>query len=141
MSEPLYTRDILRLAASSARFARIEGPHASVERRSPTCGSRITIDMMLDDRKRVAAIGGEIRACAFGQAAATMLFDSADGQGAAELETMLSDVRRYLKGETDIVDHLPEMDVFERARLHPGRHAAILLPFEAAAQAARMAGG
>lgn len=141
MSEPLYTLEILRLAGSSARFRRIDHPHATAERRSPTCGSRVTIDLMFDDHRRVTAIGGDIRACAFGQAAAAILYDSVQGQSAADLEGALGALRRYLRGESDSVDALPALGAFERARLHPGRHAAILLPFEAAVEAAQRPGG
>jgi NifU-like protein involved in Fe-S cluster formation len=140
VSAPLYTLEILRLAGQSARFERIEHPDATVERRSPTCGSRVTIDMVFDDDRKVKAIGGDIRACAFGQAAAAMLHDFVQGQSAADLEGVLVALRLYLQGKSDAVDALPGLAAFERARLHPGRHAAILLPFEAAVQAAQMAG-
>lgn len=141
MNEPLYTTDILRLAASSARFQRIEGADAIVERRSPVCGSRVTIDVTMGDDCRIGSIGGEIRACAFGQASAAMLLDCAVGRTAGELEDVLNRLRLFLAGEIEMVTDLPMIGSFVRARAHPGRHPAILLPFEAAAVAARQAGG
>lgn len=141
MNEPLYTMDILRLAASSARFERIDGPDASVERRSPVCGSRVIIDVAMDGGNRIRSIGGEIRACAFGQASAAMLHDHAVGRTSEELEGVLNELRLFLAGEVETVADLPMIDSFVRARAHPGRHPAILLPFEAAAMAARQAGG
>ena len=53
MTEPLYTTEILRLAAS------IDDPHplqredGRAELRSPTCGSRITLAVQLDEDRRI----------------------------------------------------------------------------------------
>lgn len=140
MNEPLYTMDVLRLAASSARFERIEGADATVERRSPVCGSRVTIDVTTANGNRIGSIGGEIRACAFGQASAALLYDYAVGRTSEELERVLNRLRLFLSGEIELVEELPLIASFARARQHPGRHPAILLPFEAAVMAARQAG-
>ena len=42
-------------------------------RRSPICGSRVTVDVNLDAEGRVAEIGMLVRACALGQASAALL--------------------------------------------------------------------
>src|SRR3546814_4292921 len=67
MSAPLYNKDILRLAANIPHHKRLSDPQASVEKRSPTCGSRVTADVRMD-AGRVAEIGLDVKACALGQA-------------------------------------------------------------------------
>src|SRR3546814_3015744 len=70
MAEALYNTRILRLAASIPHAARLPNPQASVAKRSPVCGSRVTVDVDLDSAGRISALGQEVRACALGQASA-----------------------------------------------------------------------
>jgi NifU-like protein involved in Fe-S cluster formation len=140
MSEPLYNREILRLAASTASLQRLDEPDATAEKRSPLCGSRVTIDLALSDG-RVAAVGADVRACAFGQASAALLANGIVGQSAEDLSDAREALQEYLAGRRDNPGHWPGLAVFDRARAHPGRHAAILLPFDAATEAALLAMG
>ena len=128
MTEPLYTRDILRLAASipgQRGFDEIDGP----EVRSPTCGSRVAMRVLLDAEGRVMAVDQAVEACAFGQASAALVGKSATGLSRAEAEAALARVEQWLDGVGD--DPWPGMAVLETARARRGRHGAILLPFRA----------
>ena len=73
MTTALYNRDILRLAASIPHQLPLERPQASVEKRSPVCGSRVRVDVIVDEAGRVAALGQEVKACALGQASAALM--------------------------------------------------------------------
>ena len=53
----LYNTEILRLAAETAQAVRLPDPHASVEKRSAVCGSRVTVDIALGEDGRVAGVG------------------------------------------------------------------------------------
>ncbi len=139
MNEPLYSIEILRLAADTAAFPRLAEPDVSVERRSPTCGSRVAIDLMFDEAGRVAAYGHEVRACALGQAAATLVARNVIGLDAAAIESARDVLTRYMAGEGDALPDWADVAVLARARPYPARHASIRLAIEAAAQAARMA--
>lgn len=139
MTTPLYSLDILRLAASTASLHPLENPHASVERRSPICGSRVSIDVRLGEGGRVSALGASIHACALGQASTAVMAAHALGRTAEEFDEAGRSLRAYLAGETAEPGVWPGLDVFAAARAHPGRHGAILLAFEAAAEAARAA--
>jgi len=44
MSAPLYNKDILRLATAIPHQRRLADAQASVEKRSPVCGSRVIVD-------------------------------------------------------------------------------------------------
>src|SRR3546814_20099749 len=59
MSEALYNTRILRLAASIPFAERLENPQASVAKRSPICGSRVTVDVSLGPAGRIAVLGKE----------------------------------------------------------------------------------
>jgi NifU-like protein involved in Fe-S cluster formation len=130
MNAPLYTRDILRLAASlgePAVLARVDG---AAERRSKACGSVIAIEVMIED-KRVAGVSQRVQACAFGQAAAALMLAGAPGRSAAEVRAALGKIGAWLAGDDAAEGAWPGLGVLDPARSRTGRHGAILLPFEA----------
>ena len=127
VSEPIYTRDILRLAASVAPYESLARADGAAELRSPTCGSRITVAVTLEDG-RVAAIAQKVEACAFGQAAAALMADAAPGRDLADARAALAGVEAWLGGDDAAAPFLAPL---KPARSRPGRHGAILLPFRA----------
>ena len=137
----LYNRDILRLAAAIPHLGRLEHPQASVERRSPVCGSRVIVDLVLDGQGRVGALGQEVKACALGQASAALMAGHAIGRSGAELAAARAALADYLVGRSEQPGDWPGLSAFAEARRFPARHASILLAFEAAAEAAEQARG
>lgn len=142
MATALYSRDILRLAASIPHHRRLDHPQASVEKHSPVCGSRIVVDVALDAEGRVVALGQEVKACALGQASAALMGGHAVGRSSGEIAVARDALAAFLKGESDDTGAWPGLAVFAEARRFPARHGAILLAFDAAAAAtARARGG
>jgi len=139
MNAPLYNAEILRLAASIPFQARLEGAMASSEKRSPVCGSRVTVDVNLDRDGRVAEIGMVVRACALGQASAALMAASAKGRTAAELAKARDQLTQWLAGEHPEPPEWPGLELFVPALPHRARHPSIRLAFEAAAEAAGLA--
>jgi NifU-like protein involved in Fe-S cluster formation len=139
MSAALYNATILRLAASIPHDTPLADAQATSEKRSPTCGSRVTVDVALDAEGRVAAIGQEVRACALGQASASLMGAHAIGRSADELDAAHAALAGYLAGERDDPGDWPGLDIFLPARAYSARHASIRLAFEAVAEAARLA--
>lgn len=137
MPDALYNRDILRLAASIPHQCRLVAPQATVEKRSPVCGSRVVVDLVTDAGGRVTEIGQEVRACALGQASAALMGAHAVGRTAAELAAARDALAAWLAGTRADPGDWPGLAVFAAARPYRARHAAILLPFAAAAEAAR----
>ncbi|PZU61169.1 MAG: iron-sulfur cluster assembly scaffold protein [Sphingobium sp.] len=135
MSAPLYNTDILRLAANIPHHSRLADPQATVERRSPVCGSRVTVDVRVDEAGRVSDLGLEVRACALGQASAALLAADAIGRSSAELGAARDALIAYLSGASDDIAFWPGMSVLAPARDYPARHASIRLGFEAIAEA------
>ncbi len=135
VTTPLYTRDILRLAASIPHFGRLAAAQATAERRAPVCGSAIIVDIALDGEGRVAALGQEVRACAFGQASAALMGGHVIGRSPAELAETRDALAAWLGGERDDPGVWPGLEMLAPARRLSARHGAILLPFQAAAAA------
>lgn len=139
MNAPLYNTDILRLAAAIPCHRRLSDPQASVEKRSITCGSRVTADVKLDRQGRLSELGVEVRACALGQASASLMAAHAIGKSAIELAAARDALTEWLAGKGDVPDFWPGFDVIAPARAYPARHASIRLGFEAVAEAAALA--
>lgn len=141
MSGALYNRDILRLAASIPHLGRLDAAQASVEKRAPLCGSRLAIDIVLDEEGRVAALGQQVNACALGQASAAIMGQHAIGRTRDEIAAARDALAAFLGGGSASPGDWPGIGALAIARDYPARHGAILLPFEAAAEAAAMAAG
>ena len=136
VADALYNRDILRLAAAIPHLGRLEAPQASANRRSPVCGSIVTVDVAMDEEGRVAALGQEVRACALGQASAALMAAHAIGRAPEELAAARDALADYLALRRDDPGEWPGLELFAHARRYSARHPSILLAFEAVAEAA-----
>ncbi|PXA84002.1 iron-sulfur cluster assembly scaffold protein [Nostoc sp. 3335mG] len=136
MSAALYNSTILRLAASVPHDERLPHAQGTAEKRSPTCGSRVVVDVVLDGDGRIAAIGQEVRACALGQASASLMGAHAVGRSVDELAEARDAITAFLAGTRDDPGDWPGLEIFAPARDYPARHPSIRLAFEAVAEAA-----
>jgi NifU-like protein involved in Fe-S cluster formation len=129
ISDPLYRKDLLRLAADATGAGRLPAPDATATAHNPACGDRVTVDLALADG-RIAALAHHTHACVLAQASAAILADAAIGLDRAALAALASDIRTMLK------DHAPPprppYGVFDGVADHSGRHTCVLLPIEAA---------
>lgn len=131
MSEALYTRDILRLAVSIPHQQRLDSPDGSAELRSRTCGSVVAADVILTDDGALVDLGMSISACALGQASASILGTEAIGLSLTDIVQARSGLEEFFNGEAESPGDWQNMDKLVAARDHKGRHAAILLPYDA----------
>ena len=141
MLNALYNEKILSFAAHIGQTARLDAPDATVTHHSPLCGSRITVDLGLGPDGRVAGYGQQVRACALGQAAASILGQHIVGQPAATLRELAGVMRAMLKdngpppGPDFAGGAFADLEVLVPVREHKARHNAVLLPFEAVVKA------
>ncbi|NUS99569.1 MAG: iron-sulfur cluster assembly scaffold protein [Sphingomonas sp.] len=135
MNAPLYTTEILRLAASLPEPRRLDRVDGTSEQRSPTCGSTIRLQVQLDEQGRVNAISQEVHACAFGQASASLLAASAAGRIRVDVASAAEALSDWLSGSRDDPGSWPGLNALAPARSRRSRHGAILLPFKALAAA------
>lgn len=138
MSLDLYTPDVSALAIGNPYPERLADAHGSAERRSPICGSRVTVDVRLGDNGRVDALGMQVRACLLGQASSTLLARHAIGRSVEELVEARDALTRWLAGDGD-VPAWPGIDIFTPGLKLTARHPSIRLAFEAAVDAAEQA--
>ena len=140
MNAPLYTTDILRLAASLSDPRDLDREDGQAELRSPTCGSRVKVSVQLDGERRVELVSQQVHACAFGQASAALVEKHAIGRSHDEIAGALIVLSRWLANEQDEAGDWPGLDALAPARSRKSRHGAILLPFRALLAAIETAG-
>jgi len=131
----LYSSRILALAADIPRHGRLADAQATVRRRAPLCGSTVTVDLCCEDG-RVSDYAAEVRACALGQAAASVVGANITGRTREEIVAARDALRAMLKedGPTPPAP-FDGLEVLRPARDYKNRHASILLTLEAAAEA------
>ena len=138
MSLDLYTPEISALALGNPYPERLAEGAASAERRSPICGSRVTVDVVLGADGRVEQVGTLVRACLLGQASSTLLAQHVVGRTPAELVSARDELTEWLAGTGPVPDW-PGIDIFTPGLKLTARHPSIRLAFEAAAEAATTA--
>ena len=137
MSAPLYTTEILRLAASLPPPTELERIDGFAIERSSTCGASVQVYVQLGADGRVEAVSQTVQACAFGQASAALVALSAAGKSSEEIADVLSALSAWLSGERDDPGDWPGLAALAPALPKRGRHGAILLPFRALEAAMR----
>jgi NifU-like protein involved in Fe-S cluster formation len=80
-----------------------------------------------------------VRACALGQASASLMGEHVLGRTPDELAAARDTLAAFLAGERDDAGDWPGLEIFLPARPHAARHASIRLAFEAVAEAAAAA--
>ncbi len=130
----LYSDKIMALANDIPLQGRLDAPDATVERRSPLCGSRITVDLKMDGDV-VSDYAHVVRACTLGQAAASIMARRVIGADAATLRRVAAAVKAILKEGADApADLWPELAYLAPAHGYKSRHGSVLLAFEAVEQ-------
>ncbi|RKF15264.1 iron-sulfur cluster assembly scaffold protein [Roseovarius spongiae] len=131
----LYSARILGLAADIPRLTRLEDPDATVKRRAPLCGSTVTVDLSLRDGL-VADYGQEVKACALGQAAASVVGGAIVGCTEDQVRAARDSLKAMLKeGGPPPAPPFDALEVLQPARDYKNRHASILLSLDAAVEA------
>ncbi len=131
----LYSQRILALAADIPYLDRLENPDATCKKRSPLCGSVIEVDLNVADGK-VSAFGQDVKACALGQAAASVVGSVIVGRTKAEIETGRDQLLAMLKSDGPAPSApFDGFEVLLPAKDYKNRHASIMLCIEASLDA------
>ena len=131
----LYSGRILALAADIPHHGRLTNPTATARRRSPLCGSTVTVDIRVQDG-RVSDFGQDVKACALGQASASVVGGAIIGCTRAQIEQARDELAAMLKaGGPAPAAPFEGLEVLLPARDFKNRHASILLALEAASEA------
>ena len=136
----LYSGRLLALAADIPLTGRLDAPQGTARRRSPLCGSTVTVDVVMRDGK-VAEFAQDVRACALGQASASILGRVVIGRTAAEIAEAKAALADMLAGGAPPAAPFEQYEFLTPARDYRNRHPSIMLALEATLEAVEGAAG
>jgi len=135
----LYSARILALAADIPHLDRLPNPDATVKKRSPLCGSTVTVDVTVQD-DRITGYGQDVKACALGQASASVVGAAVIGTTRQQVETARDQLKAMLKQDGPPPEApFDGLEVLIPAREYKNRHASILLALDATVEAFQQA--
>ena len=132
----LYSNQILALAANIPLLERISSPHATITNRTKLCGSIITIDLNMNNNI-IQDYAHEVKACALGQASASILANGIIGKTSEQIINVRDAVFLMLNGSSYSLDIFPQYHILTPASEFKNRHDSIMLSLNAAVKAIR----
>jgi nitrogen fixation protein NifU and related proteins len=130
MSDPLYKKELLRLAADATGSGRLAVPCGTGTAHNPTCGDKVVMDVAMADG-RITAVAHNTRACVLTQASAAILGAEIAGLNRAEVVALHGAVHKMLEGASPPHAPFDVYSVFDGVAGHKSRHKCVLLPIEA----------
>jgi len=130
MSDPLYKKELLRLAADAHGSGRLAGAHATGHAHNPVCGDRVIVDLVLEGG-RITELRHETKACVLAQASASILGRHLKGTRRSDVETLSEVLSAMLQGGPIPGSPFSDYAVFDAAIAYPSRHVCVLLPIAA----------
>ena len=129
--EDVYNAKILEFAGNIPRIGRLDNPDASAKAHSKLCGSTVIVDLSMRGGV-VANYAHDVKACALGQASASILGRNIIGARVDELRTVRETMRKMLKENGPAPEgRFAELKFLEPVRDYKARHASTLLVFDA----------
>ncbi len=140
MSDPLDTlyRDVILDHYRSPRGKKkLDTPSVHAEGMNPSCGDELTLDLQVDENL-IRDVHVSCRGCAISVASASMLAETIKGKSLSEVQTLLTEVTKMLKGEQSALpDDHGDLDVLSGVQKFPVRIKCALLSWMTLAEALR----
>jgi NifU-like protein involved in Fe-S cluster formation len=127
----IYNQRILELAANIPRQGRLAAPGATATAHSKLCGSTVVVDLVMENGQ-VVDFAHDVKACALGQAAASIMARHVVGSTGPELRALRDQMRAMLKENgPPPKGKWEDAGILEPVRDFKARHASTLLTFDA----------
>jgi NifU-like protein involved in Fe-S cluster formation len=140
MSDPLYAKDLLRLAANAIGAGRLDPFDAEGVAHNPTCGDKVSVTLSLDERGRVTGMAHETNACVLAQASSSILGAQLAGADRQKVQELRSAVQTMLHNGPAPPQPFADYAALTGAALYRNRHVCVLLPIDAVLKALETAG-
>jgi len=132
MIDELYSTRILKLAANLPHSGRLPLPHGTGEQVAKLCGSKAVVDVRIDNNSRIADFAQDVKACALGQAAASLVGEVAIGADLQEVREARDEMLLMLKHGGDGPEGRFEgLRALKLVADYPARHASTMVALEA----------
>jgi len=131
MSDPLYRKALLRLAADAYGAGRLALPDVSGFAFNPACGDKVVVDLGIVARQ-IVDFAHETKACVLAQASASILGASLKGNDVKAVADLYARVVEMLeRGAAPPSPPFHSYAVLAGAAEYRSRHRCVLLPLDA----------
>ena len=131
MSDPLYAKDLLRLAANAVGAGRLDRFDVEGHAYNPTCGDKVSVTLRLDEQRRVTAMAHETSACVLAQASASILGAQLSGTDRRRVQDLREAVATMLQDGRPPPAPFADYAALNGAAPYRNRHTCVLLPIDA----------
>jgi NifU-like protein involved in Fe-S cluster formation len=129
--DDIYNNKILEFAANISAIGRLDAPQATAKAHSKLCGSTVTVDIEFDQGV-VSAFAQDVKACALGQAAASIVAKHVIGATPNEVRIARGQMFKMLKENGAEPDgRFSDLKYLQPVRDYKARHASTLLTLDA----------
>ncbi|WP_336277002.1 iron-sulfur cluster assembly scaffold protein [Bartonella sp. CB178] len=127
----IYSDKILGYAARIDKIGRLNNPDATSTKHARLCGSIVTVDLKIKN-DIVTDFAHEVRACALGQASASLLANHIIGEKTQNLKVLRETIYNMLtKNGHPPTAPFEKFSCLQPIKDHKARHASIMLSFDA----------
>ena len=131
----LYSEKILKLATEIPYVGKLYNAEKEISLRTPICGSKVSIYINFENGI-IKEYMQEIKACALGQASASIFGSNAIGQNYTSVSKLFYSVKNMLENNGDTPSKpFEKYELLRPAYEFKNRHDSILLVLEAAKKA------
>jgi nitrogen fixation NifU-like protein len=131
MSDELYQKTLLRLAADAHGAGRLGGACCTGREANAMCGDAIIFDARVDDARRITALANELKGCVLVQASASLLAQHGKGEDEAGISALRGQIEGMLNGGEAPGGVWTPYEIFKSAAAYRSRHSCVLLPVDA----------
>ncbi len=131
MLDTIYNAKILEYAGNIERIGALDDAHATARAHSKLCGSTVNVWLKMDG-DTVSDFSHDVKACALGQAASSIMAQCVVGSTNTELRELRDTMYKMLKeGGPAPTGRFEAFKFLEPVREYKARHASTLLTFDA----------
>lgn len=140
----VYNQQLLALAANIERIGTLAEPDGRAVAHSRLCGSKVTVEVTVDEAACVTAFAHNVKACALGQAASAIMAQAVIGTSLTDLKAVRDGMYAMLKEGGAVPSHVGDgrwaaLQALSPVRAFKARHASTLLTFDATVEAVERA--
>lgn len=140
----VYNKKLLELAANISHIGSLDEPAGTATAHSRLCGSKVKVDVEIDQHQCVSAFAHDVKACALGQASSAIMAKGVLGASLSDLCDIRDGMYAMLKeGAEAPVDvgggRWRDVEALSPVRDFKARHASTLLTFDATVEAVEKA--
>tara|TARA_B100001027_G_C16265305_1_gene331677 strand:- start:3399 stop:3851 length:453 start_codon:yes stop_codon:yes gene_type:complete len=128
--EDLYQTKILEFAREARKIQLLSNHDVRFVSKNPLCGDEVTIDLVIDDKRKISSYGHQVRGCSICEASSGLLSKNVIGLNIDNTEQLREKLVSWLNNESVDVPFL-EIENLVPVKNFKNRYKCVSLSFDA----------